>query len=250
MALIFGALALWAFRSRKPVHFRSGSVVRPEEITDIPAYNRACGVMFALYGASFLPSCLLTLINVALGVTAFALAATAGVVPLVVAYKRIYNKYKAAPADGVEAPAPRPMAVKIAYGLGIALSLALVAGLAWLLGSGMSDPAMTVDGEGLHISGVYGLTVPLGNITEVTLIEQSIRQIGGLGSRVNGVGGIGDVLKGHFSGSLGNTLVFLRADSSPTLRVERADGGDIYISFANGEKTRALHGELAAALGR
>ena len=42
-SLIIGFISLWAFRRKTPMHFWAGATVKPEEINDIPAYNRANG---------------------------------------------------------------------------------------------------------------------------------------------------------------------------------------------------------------
>ena len=39
-AVLFCGIGVYAERSEKPMHFWSGSEVKPEEISDIPSYNR------------------------------------------------------------------------------------------------------------------------------------------------------------------------------------------------------------------
>ncbi len=48
-SLIFGVIALWAFKRKDPMNFWSGITVRPEEIDDIPSYNRVNSLMWATY---------------------------------------------------------------------------------------------------------------------------------------------------------------------------------------------------------
>lgn len=59
------------------------------------------------------------------------------------------------------------------------------------------------------------------------------------------MGGIGSALKGYFkSDVLGETMVFAHSNSSPTIKVERIDEIDVYISFRNSENTEQLYHEL------
>jgi hypothetical protein len=92
---------------------------------------------------------------------------------------------------------------------------------------------------------MYGLSVGLSEISNISLIERSMREIGP-GMRTNGYGGIGGALKGHFqSNSLGKKLLFVQAASSPTIKIERIDRKDIYMSFRDAETTRAVFSELS-----
>jgi hypothetical protein len=78
----------------------------------------------------------------------------------------------------------------------------------------------------------------------ISLIEQSMKDIGA-GKRVNGYGGIGPVMKGHFSSKdLGKSLLFVDSKASPTIKIERSSGEDIYLNFSDEEKTLALYREL------
>jgi hypothetical protein len=94
-ALIFGAIALWAFKRRDPMHFWSGSTVRPEEITDIPAYNRANGWLWTLYAVCMAAAGVVLLFHVKGGVVLAGIVCFLGIPVLIVVYKRIYNKYRA-----------------------------------------------------------------------------------------------------------------------------------------------------------
>ncbi|MCL2149518.1 MAG: DUF3784 domain-containing protein [Dehalococcoidia bacterium] len=113
---------------------------------------------------------------------------------------------------------------------------------------GASEPAVDVTSSSIRIQGMYGLSIDIADITGVSLIEQSMSDIG-VGQRTNGYGGFGGALKGNFkSDSLGETLLFVRANSSPTIRVERNSGKDVYISFGDGEKTEDLYREITGAI--
>jgi len=115
---------------------------------------------------------------------------------------------------------------------------------------GLSDPNIYIQNDSLQIKGMYGLSVRLENITSVTLIEESMREIYGGDSviRTNGFGGMGQSNKGHFrSTTLGAHMLFVQANTSPTIRIQR-QGSDIFISFRESERTRQLYYEIAAAL--
>lgn len=66
-SLIFWGIAIWAFKRKDPMHFWSGSTVRPEEIRDIPAYNRANGIMWSIYAACLLMAGLVSLFSIKTG---------------------------------------------------------------------------------------------------------------------------------------------------------------------------------------
>lgn len=96
---------------------------------------------------------------------------------------------------------------------------------------------------------MYGVEIDFSEIIDISLIEESMSDIG-IGIRSNGYGGFGGSLKGNFkSDSIGDTLLFVYAKSSPTIKIERANKKDIYISFRNGEKTEELYTELIKTLG-
>ena len=51
-ALFFG-MGVWAAKSKKPMHFWSGSTVDPKTITNVPAYNRANARMWKKFSVPF-----------------------------------------------------------------------------------------------------------------------------------------------------------------------------------------------------
>jgi hypothetical protein len=117
-----------------------------------------------------------------------------------------------------------------------------------LLYQGGKDPVFNIFDDKIQIKALYGLSIDFSDITEITLIEKSMSDIG-IGQRINGYGGIGEALKGHFkSNGLGETLLFVQSKSSPTIRIERRDKKDIYISLRNGDNTEQLYHELIATV--
>ena len=93
-ALIFGLIALWAFKRKTPMHFWAGSEVKPEEITYIPAYNRENGKMWLIYTAATVFSGAVSLWSIGIGAVLLTVVCVPGIAFLIINYKRIYNKYK------------------------------------------------------------------------------------------------------------------------------------------------------------
>ncbi|MCL1992669.1 MAG: hypothetical protein FWG66_06960 [Spirochaetes bacterium] len=96
LALAGVFFVLWALRvskRKKPVAFGSGATVLPEEIKDIPAYNRAVARMWRLYGLCFFAGSLVALFSLEAGVIIMAALGLPGVFVLYRTYRRIYDKY-------------------------------------------------------------------------------------------------------------------------------------------------------------
>ena len=94
-AALFTGIGIYAMRRKKPMHFYAGSEVKPWQIRDIPAYNRANGWMWILFSLGFWVAALLSLFNVSAAGMLVALTCLVGIPILVVVYRRIYKKYKA-----------------------------------------------------------------------------------------------------------------------------------------------------------
>ena len=115
---------------------------------------------------------------------------------------------------------------------------------------GEMEPTVGITEDGIRIRAMYGLNIGFESIDSIDLIEQSMREMreGDSGRRTNGYGGFGGTLKGHFqSGRHGSHMLFVRTNSTPTIRIERSRSGDVFISFRNGETTRALYSEMIEA---
>ena len=111
---------------------------------------------------------------------------------------------------------------------------------------GAREPVVSLSGGSIQIKAMYGLTVDLKDITAVNLMPESMSDIGA-GSRTDGYGGFGDALKGNFTTTkYGDALLFVRVYSAPTLRIDRAGGKPIFISFRESADTVALYNELSA----
>jgi len=119
----------------------------------------------------------------------------------------------------------------------LAISVLLVIAVSILFYQGMKDPVINISEDKIQIKAMYGLTIDISEIKDITLIEKSMREIG-VGIRLNGFGGAGESLKGHFhSENTGKTLLFVQFNSIPTIKIERNGKKDIYISFRNGDTT-------------
>ena len=94
ISLLFTGIGIYAFRRKEPMWFWSGTKVSSEEITDIPKYNRANGIMWIVFSGVFWVSLVLGAFNMAAaGVVLFA-GCIAGMPFLVIAYGRIYSRFK------------------------------------------------------------------------------------------------------------------------------------------------------------
>lgn len=92
-ALLYG-IGVYAGRSEKPMHFWSGSEVKPEEISDIPSYNRENARMWKCYSLWFWVAGLGYFLNAYAAVIILVIGSTAGGALLVARYLRIEKKYR------------------------------------------------------------------------------------------------------------------------------------------------------------
>jgi hypothetical protein len=126
---------------------------------------------------------------------------------------------------------------KFTFGSLIFTAVILV-GVGILLYLGGREPSVTIENDTtLRISGMYGTRVPLDEITNVSILNQSMRDIGA-GARTNGFNG--SMWRGRFEAG----LLFVRPDASPTLRIERVGNSPIFISFSDGQDTFNLYNDL------
>ena len=171
---------------------------------------------------------------------ALVLAATIGFM----VYANTGKRFLKEDVEEIDAPA-KPTIKVIVAAVGIAVAVCIAIGAMTFFGS--KDPVIHVLDSGIKIKAMYGTTIDFSEVSEITLIEKSMREIG-TGSRINGYGGFGEALKGHFrfSGS-GDALLFVQANSSPTIKIERNGQQDIYLSLRDGEATRALYSEMTEA---
>nr|WP_122013246.1 hypothetical protein [Maliibacterium massiliense] len=94
-ACIFAGIGIYARMRKSPMHFWSGSTVAPEEIRDIPAYNRANAHMWFCYAGVFFLCGAAGVWDVLCGALLVAAASVGGIPVLAAVYRRIYEKYRA-----------------------------------------------------------------------------------------------------------------------------------------------------------
>ena len=93
-SLLFAGMGIYAWRRKKPMWFWSGSSVREDEISDIPAYNRANGIIWIVYSRVFWVSAFMGLKDILAAGIVLAVGCLGGIPLLALAYTRIYRKYK------------------------------------------------------------------------------------------------------------------------------------------------------------
>ena len=90
----FTGLGIYAIRRRQPMWFWSGSVVKEEEISDIPAYNRANGIMWIVFSLLFWASTILGFVSMKIAGLIVVIGCVLCVPVLPIVYGVIYKKYR------------------------------------------------------------------------------------------------------------------------------------------------------------
>ena len=88
ISALFTGMGVFAWRRKKPMWFWSGSEVR-----EVPAYNRANGIMWLVYSCVFWISTVLGMANIGAAGVVLAVGCIAGIPILAVVYGKIYAKY-------------------------------------------------------------------------------------------------------------------------------------------------------------
>ena len=129
--------------------------------------------------------------------------------------------------------------------LSIIITIATLIAIGIMFYYGEKEATVNITNDKIKISGMYGLEIDFSQVSEISLIEKSMKDIG-TGRRTNGYGGLGSTLKGHFSSeSLGKTMLFVDRDSPYTIWIKRNNLEDIYISYSNKDKTKTLFNKLS-----
>ena len=92
---LFTGIGIFAWKRTAPMWFWAGSTVSEDEISDIPAYNRANGIMWIVYSLVFWFSTFACFISMNVAGVSLGVGSLAGIPVLVVAYNRIYDRYRA-----------------------------------------------------------------------------------------------------------------------------------------------------------
>ncbi|MBU3811947.1 MAG: hypothetical protein H9893_09890 [Candidatus Niameybacter stercoravium] len=92
-AVIFLGIGLYALKTKTPIHFWAGTVVKSEEITDIKAYNRANAIMWLVYGSLYIVAGILGFWSITLASILIGLSCLPGLIILILVNRRIEKKY-------------------------------------------------------------------------------------------------------------------------------------------------------------
>ena len=94
VSALFTGIGIFAWTRRKAMWFWSGSTVKDYEISDIPAYNRANGIMWLVFSAVLWLSAILGAFSVKAGSILLIAGCIIAVPLLPVVYSGIYKKYR------------------------------------------------------------------------------------------------------------------------------------------------------------
>ena len=94
VSLLITGIGVYAWRREKPMWFWSGSTVEESEISDIPAYNRANGIMWLGFALVMWISTILGAVSMKAGGIILAAGCLIGVPVLPIVYGKIYRRYK------------------------------------------------------------------------------------------------------------------------------------------------------------
>ena len=118
-----------------------------------------------------------------------------------------------------------------------------------LLLYGEMEPTVTITDNGIRISGMYGVKIDFEEITDISLMNNTVSSIG-LTMRTNGYG-TGSTQKGYFkSNRYGRVLLFTRTGSSPTIHIQRESKEDVFLNFKNPDATIRLYKEMKTAFAK
>ncbi len=141
-----------------------------------------------------------------------------------------------------------PMSRKAAVAVVVIAAVVLVAVCAMFY-DGEQDPAVTAGNGTIEISAMYGTDIGIEDVQVVTLDERPMDEIAPHMVRTNGFGGFGDALKGNFrADSPGEMLLFVRAGSAPTIRIDRKNGKPVFLSYKDPQDTIRTYEAIVAAM--
>lgn len=94
VSALFTGIGIYGWKKKTPMWFWSGSTVKESEIRDIPAYNRANGILWIGFSCIFWISLVLGIFQLKAGGICLIVGSIAGCIALPVLYTRIYDSYK------------------------------------------------------------------------------------------------------------------------------------------------------------
>mgnify|MGYP004701868261 CR=1 FL=1 len=94
-AAIFIGIGIYSIKKKTPMHFWSMSPVKLEEISDVKSYNKENGLMWIVYGSTYILAAIFAFFGSKIAPIIIVLSCTIGLIVLVFVYQSIYWKYKA-----------------------------------------------------------------------------------------------------------------------------------------------------------
>ena len=91
---LFVGIGIYAWKRKEPMWFWAGIKVNEKEIADVPAYNRANGLLWIGFSMVFWVSALLGLFQMKIAGPLMILGIVAGSLAMPIIYNGIYNKYR------------------------------------------------------------------------------------------------------------------------------------------------------------
>ena len=94
-AVLFDAIGIYAMGREKPMWFWSGTGndLKPEQLTNVRAYNRANGIMWLVYSLPYWAAGILGIWRMNDGAILLGVACVFGSIALAMSYNRILKKY-------------------------------------------------------------------------------------------------------------------------------------------------------------
>jgi outer membrane lipoprotein SlyB len=100
-----------------------------------------------------------------------------------------------------------------------------------------------ITADTIGIKGMYGVTVPLSNIKNITLEDGMPKVL----AKTNGFNA-GDVLKGNFRlEGIGAVKLFVQSRTGPFIYIVTTQGDTVIINYRDGQQTRELYSRLLTA---
>ncbi len=93
-SMLFTGIGIYAWRRKKPMWFWSGTEVKESEISDVPAYNRANGIMWVVYSVVYWIAAFSAIWSYVIALILVIAGSVIGIPVLIIAYRKIYKKYK------------------------------------------------------------------------------------------------------------------------------------------------------------
>ena len=95
LSILFTAIGIYAWRRKKPMWFWAGTEVQETEIRNIPAYNRANGIMWIVFSFVFWTTTIVGIWNETIAEYIIGGGCLLGIPALIISWRLIYRKYKA-----------------------------------------------------------------------------------------------------------------------------------------------------------